>query len=108
MPVLWILNIPLITGRVIIKIINMMMIVRRISNINWSSFSLRIDSRSSNLKNLIVLKFIVRRFLRFNKCIIKGIAASGTSHKKIGVNKLIKTRLVLIQGQSKQAQINYH
>ena len=69
-----ILKIPLITGRVIIKIIKIIMMVRRINKINWSSFSLRIDSRSNSFRNRRVLKSIVITCLRFNKCIIKGIA----------------------------------
>ena len=65
------------------------MMVRRINKNNWSSFSLRMDSRSSSFRKRRVLKSNVMTFLRFNKCIIKGTAVKGRSQKKNGVKVII-------------------
>ena len=61
------LKAPFRTGRVIIKIINKIMIVRIINRIICTNFSLRIDFFSNNIKNLKVLKSIVIKSFLFNK-----------------------------------------
>ena len=84
------LNIPLITGRVIINMRNSIIIVLRISRNIWSICNFRMDSLSNNFKNLRVLKSIVIRFRRFKRWIIIGIDIKGSNQRNNGVKKLIE------------------
>ena len=95
------LNIPLITGRVIINTINSIIMVLRIRRRICSICSFWMDSFSNSFKNLRVLKSIVIRFRRFKRWIISGMAVKGRSQRKNGVkNKFTELHYSKVQYES--------